>query len=334
MNQYEHVLSAIKSASNIVITAHKSPDGDSIGSSLGLSHFLKKLGKQAVVCQPDPTPSFLQWLDTGEILVMSEQPEDVRKSFDEADLVFCLDYNTTDRVGEEMQALLENYSGKIIMIDHHLDPDDFATLMLSDTGASSTSEMIVELIEQTGNLDLLDAENSVPLYLGIMTDTGSFRYPSTTSRTHEVVGKLLATGMPHHEIHEALSEDTTVNRLRLRSFAIDQKMEIIPEYGVSIISLTKEEMDRYDYQKGDTDNLVNVPLSITGVNVSILAKEGDDIVKLSFRSKGDEVVNIFAAENFDGGGHERAAGGISEESMEATMEKIKMNLPRYFRRTD
>lgn len=331
MNQYEHVLSAIKSASNIVITAHKSPDGDSIGSSLGLSRFLKKLGKQAVVCQPDPTPAFLQWLDTSEFLVMSEQPEDVRKAFEKADLVFCLDYNTTDRVGEEMQALLEHYSGKIVMIDHHLDPGDFATIRVSDTNASSTSEMIVELIEQTGNLDLLDVEMSIPLYLGIMTDTGSFRYPSTTSRTHEIVGKLLATGMPHHEIHEALSEDTTVSRLRLRAFAIDQKMEIIPEYGVSIISLTKEEMDQYDYQKGDTDNLVNVPLSIIGLNVSILAKEGDGKVKLSFRSKGEgNAVNIFAAENFDGGGHERAAGGISEESMDQVLTQIRNAIPRYF----
>ncbi|MFK7900594.1 MAG: bifunctional oligoribonuclease/PAP phosphatase NrnA [Cyclobacteriaceae bacterium] len=331
MNTYQQIETEIKAASNIVITAHKSPDGDSIGSSLGLLHFIEKLGKTATVCHPDPAPTFLDWLDTSSFLIMSEQPEAVRDTFEKADLVFCLDYNSTNRIGPDMQALLEATTAKTVMIDHHLHPEEFATLQVSETKASSTSELIVELIEQSGNSDLLDQKTGTPLYLGILTDTGSFRFPSATPRTHEILAKILATGVEHHLIHEALSDNNTASRLRLQGYAMCEKLEIMENYMVAIISLSKEELAKYHYQKGDTDSLANQALSIKGMKAAIVFTERDGIMKISFRSKGEEnPVNVLAKENFNGGGHANAAGGMSELTVTETLEKIKRLIPAYF----
>lgn len=331
MNIYEQIEAEIKAAKNIVITAHKSADGDSIGSSLGLLHFIEKLGKTATVCHPDAAPSFLYWLDTSSFLLMTDQPEEIVSAFKEADLVFCLDYNATNRLGPDMQALLEGVTCKTIMIDHHLNPEDFPTLSVSETTASSTSELIVELIEQSGNIDLLDSEIGTPLYLGILTDTGSFRFPSTRPRTHEVLAKLLAGGVEHHLVHEVLSDNNTASRLRLQGYAMCEKLEIMEDYMVSIISLSKEELAKYHYQKGDTDNLANQALSIKGMKAAIVFSERDGIMKISFRSKGEEnPVNVMAAENFSGGGHANASGGMSELTVTETLDKIKTLVPKYF----
>lgn len=331
MNIYEQIETEIKAASNIIITSHKSPDGDSIGSSLGLLHFIEKLGKTATVCHPDAAPGFLHWLDTSSFLVMADQPETVTTAFKEADLVFCLDYNATSRIGPDMQALLEAVTCNIIMIDHHLNPEAFPTLTVSETTASSTSELIVELIEQSGNIALLDQEIGTPLYLGIMTDTGSFSYASAKSRTHEVLAKLLVAGVEHHLIHEALSNNNTVSRLRLQGYAMCEKLEVMEEHQVSVISLSKEELAKYNYQKGDTDNLANQALSIKGMKAAIVFTERDGIMKMSFRSKGKEnPVNVLAAEHFSGGGHANASGGMSELSVIETLEKVKSLIPQYF----
>ncbi|WMN12265.1 bifunctional oligoribonuclease/PAP phosphatase NrnA [Marivirga salinae] len=331
MNIYLKIAAEIKAANNIIITSHKSPDGDSVGSSLGLLHFIEKLGKTATVCHPDPAPKFLHWLDTSSFLVMTEQPEAVTKAFEAADLIFCLDYNASNRIGSEMQALLEAKDCKTIMIDHHLAPELPATLSVSETTASSTAELIVELIEESGHGDLLDQSIGTPLYLGILTDTGSFRFPSTTPRTHEVLAKLLASGVEQHLIHEALSDNNTATKLRLQGYAMSKKMEILEDYNVAIISLSKEELSEYQYQKGDTDNLANQALSIQGMKAAIVFTERDGIMKISFRSKGEEnAVNILASEHFNGGGHANAAGGMSELGVEETMEKIRGLIPEYF----
>ncbi|SMG51944.1 phosphoesterase RecJ domain-containing protein [Marivirga sericea] len=330
MNIYQQITAEIKAADHIVITSHKSPDGDSIGSSLGLLRFIEKLGCTARVCQPDPAPAFLDWLDTSSFLVMTEKPEAVTEAFKTADLIFCLDYNATNRVGSAMQELLEVSDCKKIMIDHHLDPEDFATLSVSKTSASSTSELIVELIEQSENAALLDSEIGTPLYLGILTDTGSFRFPSTSPRTHQVLARILTAGVEHHLIHEALSDNNTASKLRLQGYAMSEKLEIMDDYQVAIISLSKEELAKYDYQKGDTDNLANQALSITGMKAAVVFTERDGIIKMSFRSKGENPVNILASENFNGGGHANAAGGMSELSVNETLDKIKSLVPKYF----
>jgi phosphoesterase RecJ-like protein len=331
MNTYTQIVAEIKAASNIVITSHKSADGDSVGSSLGLLNFIKKLGKTATVCHPDAAPNFLYWLDTSAFLLMTDEPEKITMVFQEADLVFCLDYNATNRIGPEMQTLLESATCKTVMIDHHLNPEEFPTITVSETTASSTSELIVELIEQSGNGSLLDQKIGTPLYLGILTDTGSFRFPSTRPRTHEILAKLLTAGVEHHLVHEVLSDNNTASRLRLQGYAMCQKLEIMEDYMVSIISLSKEELAKYDYQKGDTDNLANQALSIKGMKAAIVFSERDGIMKISFRSKGEEnPVNILATEHFHGGGHANASGGMSDLTVIETLEKIKSLIPKYF----
>ncbi|MDP4680150.1 MAG: DHH family phosphoesterase [Cyclobacteriaceae bacterium] len=331
MNKYQQIESEIQAASHIVITAHKSPDGDSIGSSLGLLYFIEKLGKKAVICHPDEAPDFLSWMGISSILLMSEQAEAVTDTFQQADLIFCLDYNATDRIGSEMQVLLESASCKKIMIDHHLNPQDFPTLAVSDTTASSTSQLIIELIIQSGHENLLDEKIGTPLYFGILTDTGTFRFPSVQPRTHELVAKLLTAGVKHHLIHELLNDTNTASRLRLQGYALSEKLEILEEYQVSIISLSKEELAKYNYQKGDTDSLANLALSIKGMKVAVVFSERNGIMKISFRSKGKEnPVNVLASEHFNGGGHANAAGGISELSVTETLDKIKRLIPSYF----
>lgn len=330
MNPYKQIESEILAASHIVITSHKSPDGDSVGSSLGLLYFIEKLGKKAIVCHPDAAPEFLHWLPTSSILLMSEQPDAVKAEFEKADLIFCLDYNGTNRIGD-MQPLLEAATCKKIMIDHHLNPQDFAFITVSETDVCSTAQLIAELIEQSGNGNLLDEKIGTPLYLGILTDTGSFRFSSVQPRTHELLGKLLAAGVQHHLIHENLNDNNTAGRLRLQGFAMSEKLEVMEDYNVAIISLTNEELNKYKYQKGDTDSLANLALSIKGMKAAILLSERDGIIKISFRSKGKEnPVNILAAEHFSGGGHANASGGMSELSMPETLDKIRSLVPAYF----
>ena len=331
MNIYKQIEAEIQVASYIVITAHKSADGDSIGSSLGLLHFIEKLGKKAIICHPDKAPDFLYWLDTTNILLMEENPEEVTAAVKKADLIFCLDYNAISRVGSEMQVLLEEATGKKIMIDHHLNPEEFPAITLSETTASSTSQLIVDLIEHSGHLDLLDEKIGTPLYLGILTDTGSFRFNSVKPRTHEVLAKILRAGVEHHLIHEKLNDNNTESRLRLQGYAMSEKLEILYDYNVAIISLSKEELAKYNYKKGDTDSLANLVLSIKGMKAAIVFTERDGIMKISFRSKGAEnPVNLLAKEHFNGGGHANASGGMSDLSVMETLEKLKGLIPKYF----
>jgi phosphoesterase RecJ-like protein len=331
MNIYKKIEAKIQAASNIVITAHKSADGDSIGSSLGLLHFIEKLGKKAIVCHPDKAPSFLYWLDTTPILIMEETTESVTEEMKKADLIFCLDYNATNRVGPDMQVLLEEATCDKIMIDHHLNPEDFPSITVSETTASSTSQLIMELIEQSGHLHLLDEKIGTPLYVGILTDTGSFRFNSVTPRTHEVLGKILNAGVEHHLIHEKLNDNNTESRLRLQGYAMSDKLEVLHNNQVGIISLSKEELAKFNYKKGDTDSLANLILSIKGMKAAVVFTERDGIMKMSFRSKGeDNPVNMLAKEHFNGGGHANAAGGMSELSVTETLEKLKGLIPQYF----
>ena len=333
MNIYKQIEAEIQAASYIVITAHKSADGDSIGSSLGLLHFIEKLGKKAIICHPDKAPDFLYWLDTTNILLMEDNPEEVAIEIKKADLIFCLDYNAISRVGPEMQVLLDEATGKKIMIDHHLNPEEFPAITLSETTASSTSQLIVDLIEHSGHLDLLDEKIGTPLYLGVLTDTGSFRFNSVRPRTHEVLAKILAAGVEHHLIHEKLNDNNTESRLRLQGYAMSEKLEVLYDYNVAIISLSKEELAKYNYKKGDTDSLANLVLSIKGMKAAIVFTERDGIMKISFRSKGVEnPVNLLAKEHFNGGGHANASGGMSDLSVTETLEKLKELIPRYFRK--
>ena len=331
MREAKSIIETIKNAKRIVITSHKSPDGDSVGSSLGLLRFVQALGYNAVVCHPDPCPNFIDWVKENDTIIDFENnPADVKEHLEAADVLFALDYNGAGRLGNEMGELFTAASGKKIMIDHHLNPDDFVDVAISDPSVCSTSQLIVELIVASGNSDLINASIGNPLYLGIMTDTGSFRFSSVTSRTHELLALLLKSGVKQSDIHEKTFDNNRLDQLRLRSYIIAERLEIVKQYGIAIISVTNKEKERFHYIKGDTEGLVNVALAIEGIKVAAFFVEGDDMVKISFRSKGDIAVNQLSADNFNGGGHKNAAGGASFVSLEETIEKFKSLVPKYF----
>lgn len=325
--QVEDILS---SAENIVIVAHKSPDGDSIGSSLGLFHLLNKLGHSVKVCHPDPAPYFLEWMKGSDQIVDAENHfDEVKNTIKSADVIFCLDFNSLGRVGS-MKEMMEESEGFKIMIDHHLNPSNEFDLSFSEPSSCSTAQLIVDFIEAMGKTELLNEQIGEGLYCGIMTDSGSFRYPSVTAHTHEVIAKLMKGGVLPYKIHEAVFDTNTFDKLKLRSYAINEKMEILEEHKTAIISLTKEELDRFNYVKGDTEGLVNVGLSILGIKKSIFLMEGDGIIKISFRSKGENnPVNIMAGTYFHGGGHANASGGRWEGNMKEAIEKVKSVLPEF-----
>jgi phosphoesterase RecJ-like protein len=331
MDNYEKIHHAINLAQKIVITSHKGPDGDSVGCSLGLYHYLKKLQKDVVVCHPDKAPDFLQWLPGYDlVLTFEEHQEKVVKQLTEAQLIFSLDYNSPDRLGNEMQECLLVSSAKKIMIDHHPFPVDFCDIVLSDTAFCSTSQMIYELIDRSVYKTLIDPTIGTPLYLGIMTDTGSFRFPSVTPRTHEVLAELMRNGVIHSDIHEKIYDSNTLDRLQLRGYAVAERFDQIPGFPVALMSLSLADLQRFNYRKGDTEGLVNVALSVEGVKVAAFFLERENEIKISFRSKGDFFVNELAANEFSGGGHKYAAGGISHENLENTVARFRSLVPHYF----
>jgi phosphoesterase RecJ-like protein len=307
-----------------VIIAHKSPDGDSIGSSLGLYHYLVEKGVHVDVCHPDPAPHFLEWMEgTSAILNGEDNFDAVSERLLAADVIFCLDFNDTSRVGK-LTELLQESTAKKVMIDHHLNPKDEFDLQFSDTSSCSTAQLIVELISAMGDESILNAKMGTPLYCGIMTDTGSFRFSSVTAETHEIVAKLMKAGVESYQVHEAVFDTNTLDRLKIRGYTINEKLELLQEGKTALISLSKDELEKFNVRKGDTEGLVNVGLSIVGVTRSIFLKESDGIIKISFRSKGkDNPINVIAQEYFSGGGHANAAGGKWDGSLEEAIEKIK-----------
>lgn len=331
MEKYKAIVEAIKEANRIVITSHKSPDGDSIGSSLGLQNFIKNLGKESVVCHADKGSLSLTWIaGAHDIVTFEETPDKARELYKNADLIFCLDYNSADRVGPDLEPLLVSSKAKKIMIDHHMHPADFCDIIVSETSVCSASQLIFELIDQSGNINLLDEKIGTPIYLGIMTDTGSFRFPSVHPRTHEILAELLRCGVKHHEVHEKVFDTNTIDRLQLRGYVISEKLELIKDYPIAIMSVNEAELNRFNYTKGDTDGLVNVALSIEGIKIAAFFSEKEGQVKISFRSKGDYFVNVLSMENFAGGGHKYAAGGISYEPLDKTIALFKSLIPKYF----
>jgi phosphoesterase RecJ-like protein len=330
MNISNQIIEQIKNANKIVITSHKSPDGDSIGSSLALFQFLKKLNKSASICHPDACPKFLSWLEDVNLIVnFEENKEEVERLLNSADLIFSLDYNEPSRMGNEMGEILSKVSAFKIMIDHHLNPSGFANINWSDTSSCSTCQLIYELIAESGNLDLLDAQIGTPIYVGIMTDTGSFRFNSVKAKTHLIIAKLLDVGVKNDEIHENTFDDNTQDKLKLRGFATSEKLVILGDK-VAYISLSEEELNQFKHDKGDTEGLVNVALSIKGVKIAAFFAEKDGLIKISFRSKGiDHPINMLANEYFQGGGHANAAGGKFEGKLTDAIELFEKVIPNY-----
>lgn len=315
----------------IVILSHRSPDGDSIGSSFGLYHFLKKFNHTLQVITPDPVPPFLHWMPDFETAFNYEkQQEESTAAISEADVICCLDFNTPSRMGNmEVAFNLKSPEAYIINIDHHQQPDDFANFQLSDTSASSTAQLIYDFIINTQGKELLDASIAQCLYSGILTDTGSFRFSSTSPHTHRVVANLLETGINVNSIYQQIYDNYSQDRIKLLGYALKDKLKLYPEYHTAIIDLSEKELNSFQFQKGDTEGLVNFPLSIGWVKMSILLTQKDGIVKMSFRSKGNFSVNELARKHFNGGGHENASGGMCKLSMNATLRKLEDILPNY-----
>ncbi len=330
MTTEANILTAIRQAETIAIVSHKSPDGDSIGSSLAMYHLLKKWGKNVTVVHPDPAPEFLHWLEGQETIVdWEKQPEKAAELLHAAELVICLDFNEPGRVGNDMKPALESAPGRKIMIDHHLHPADFCEYVISRPEICSTAQLIYEWLEAAGELASLDEQIGNCIYLGMMTDTGSFRFPSVSPKTHEILAHLLKIGVQHFRIHEQVYDTNTIDRIRLRGFALSEKLVCLPNLPVAYVSLSAEELERFHYQKGDTEGLVNQILGIKGISMAVLFMEKDNKVKISFRSKGNWKVNELASAHFAGGGHMYASGGASDDSLERTIERFVTIVPEY-----
>ena len=330
MSTASGIFQAITNAHSIVITAHRSPDGDSIGSSMALYHLLRKWQKNVTVVHPDPAPEFLHWVPSQEVIIDFEnQAEKASELLLAADLIFCLDYNEPSRVGKDMQEVLVQSKAVKVMIDHHLHPADFCDFTLSETSACSTCELLFQWLKAIQKENEIDAVIGQCLYLGIMTDTGSFRFPSVSSGTHEIAAFLIEKGVKHFEIHEAVFDTNTIDRIRLKGYALSEKLVLIPGIPVAYASLSEEELNRFNYQKGDTEGLVNQILGIQGIKMAVFFAEKDGKVKISFRSKGEYVVNQLANDHFEGGGHDYASGGISFVSLDETIAKFVTNVKNY-----
>ncbi|NBX38472.1 MAG: bifunctional oligoribonuclease/PAP phosphatase NrnA [Flavobacteriia bacterium] len=309
-----------------LITAHKSPDGDAVGSVSGLYFLLKNLGRSVEVVLPDPPAKNLEpFLQATDCRYFSEQPELVAERFQSADCFIGLDFNAVSRVGE-MQTLVENFSGTKVLIDHHTHPEDFADILISEVQCSSTCQLLYECFESMELLLALQANAARALYLGIMTDTGSFRFPSVNANTHRIVASLIGYGTEPWKIHQAVFDHNRVDQLKLRGFAVSEKLILLNQHPsalpVGYIALTQEELQRFNYQSGDTEGLVNTILSIEGIKAGVLIQEKSNGIKMSFRSKDEVYVNNFAKNHFNGGGHHYAAGGYSEHTMDVTITKL------------
>jgi phosphoesterase RecJ-like protein len=308
----------------IAIIPHRSPDGDAMGSTLGLYHFLLKLNQQPVVIAPNDFPFFLDWLPASEtVLVYENDRVNCTKILQEAELVFTLDFNALHRTGE-MEQVLNKLTAPMIMIDHHQLPDSYATFTYSDTSFGSTCEMVYNFISFLGKKSLIDKTIATCLYTGILTDSGGFRFPKTTGTTHRIVAEFIDLGVENTEIPNLLFDNNSYDRLQLLGRAL-QNMKVLFDKKTSYISLSQRELDEFNYIKGDTEGIVNYGLTIKGIVFAAIFIEHRDenIIKISFRSQGDFDVNQFAREHFSGGGHINAAGGKSYESLENTIKRFE-----------
>ena len=321
INEFDSLL---KKSKNTLIIPHKNPDGDALGSSLALNFFLKKKGHNSLVISPNEYPSFLNWLPgQNKIIDFSLNQKKVISLIDEADLILTLDYNDLSRTGE-MESILTSAKIPFVMVDHHENPKSYANLTFSEPQISSTSEMVYDIISKL-DYSKMDSNIATCLYTGMMTDTGSFRFPSTTSKTYLIASKLIDFGANHSKIYQNVYDNYTFNRIRLLGTCLSN-LKKIKNLPVVYTFLSQEDLHINNFKKGDTEGFVNYGLSLKNISLSVIMIEDklQNLIKMSFRSKGNFSVNKFAKIYFNGGGHHNAAGGISLKSLKET-EKIFMN---------
>ena len=319
----------IANSKKVTITTHVSPDGDALGSSLAMQLFVKKLGIESTVITPDDYPDFLRWLPEQESVLKYEKDKNECEAWVKtSDLIICLDFNTADRMSTLRQTIEESPAPKVL-IDHHQNPVQWTDVLLSDSSASSTAELVYRIIDGLGHVDLIDKEIGTCLYTGIVTDTGSFKFPQTSWETMLIGSKLMKLGVDTPKIQNLIYDNSSEHRLRLLGFSLTERLEINQKYSTAIIGLDASDLEEHNFQAGDTEGIVNYPLSISSVKMSVLITEKKGQVRMSFRSKGDVPVHDIANKYFKGGGHKNAAGGISALSVRETVTYLKSILPEF-----
>jgi phosphoesterase RecJ-like protein len=329
-NELDSIRQLIQSTNPVSIVVHRNPDGDALGSSIGLKLYLEKRYERNVqVIIPDPFPEFLDWLpEADSTLEFERNPDQTTSVLNDSGLIFCLDFNHPSRVGS-MEDVLRKTTGVKVMIDHHQEPDNFVEFMCSETSASSTCELVLEFIQADGGDAYLDEHIAKCLYTGIMTDTGSFRFSATTPKTHVMAARLMQTGFEHWKIHEAIFNQNSLQKLQLWGYAMSRKMHVVEGLNTCYVVVTAQELEEYHYQEGDLEGLVNFALSIRGTVLGVLFSERKGRVRISFRSIGDFPANQLSKKYFSGGGHINAAGGSSESSLEEAVDLFLKVLPEF-----
>jgi len=305
----ERLRAIINGVQRIAITCHKSPDGDALGSSLALCHVLRRLGKDVVVVTPDMVPKSLEFVPgVREIVVFTKQEARARRVLTDAQVIFCLDFNSLHRI-DRLGEIIEPLRTTRVLIDHHLDPEDAFDVVVSFPESSSTCELVFRVLMQMGLLRMLDRQAASCLYVGLLTDTGGFAYSCDDPEFYLILSSILRRRIDRIGLYNRAMNTFSADSLRLQGYALSEKMQLFPAQGASLIVLDKSELERFDYNRGDTETLVNKPLAIPGIYWSVFLREDADRIKVSCRSQGDFSVSDICARYFNGGGHENAAGG-------------------------
>ncbi|MBI1223969.1 MAG: bifunctional oligoribonuclease/PAP phosphatase NrnA [Bacteroidetes bacterium] len=328
MENINEVKSLLAVPKDIVITTHRNPDGDAIGSSLGLKHYLEMLGHSVKVAVPSESPNFLNWMPgSDKIIIYDLHQEEVKRALGKPDIVFCLDFNSLERI-DKMGELIAPLKAKKILIDHHLYPEPFYDYDLHDTTASSTSELIFDFISFLGDKSKINKTIAECLFTGILTDTGSFKY-STSPKLFRLAADLLELGVDDNRIQNLVFNSMDEKHLRLIGLVLNDRMEVLDEYRTAIITLTKQDYEKFQISRGDTEGLVNFLLQMKNITMAAFIHEQPTITKISLRSKGDFSVQDIARKHFKGGGHKNASGGYSYIGLRPTVSKFKQILPEY-----
>jgi phosphoesterase RecJ-like protein len=329
MQSLDGLKELLSSPKKIVITTHHKPDADALGSSLALWGYLLKKGHSVSVITPTDYPEFLNWMKgNDEVLIFEGNETKSNKLVEEAEIIFCLDFNALSRINKLGESV-KNSKAKKVLIDHHLEPEHFADYNFSDITAAATAQLIYEIITAFGDNKLIDVPIGECIYAGIMTDTGSFRHPSTNKQVHLISSELIDKGVNTSRIHQLIYDNNTEARLRFLGFALSEKLVVLKNLHTAYMLINGNELARFDSKTGDTEGLVNYALSLSGINMAAVIIERPDGIKMSFRSKGNFSVNEFARKNFEGGGHVNAAGGRSSLSLKETEKKFLSVLPEY-----
>ncbi len=318
----------------IVIVPHESPDGDAIGSAIGLGEILSNFGHTVNIVTPNDYPEFLKWFGSELNIVKYDNDKKSGKAlFNEADLLICVDFNEVGRAGK-LEKRVAKFNKTKILIDHHPYPKNFCTFMISEPEYSSTAELIFDVVHKIGFEKQINKNAAEALYTGILTDTGAFNHNTSRPNTFKVVSDLMKFGIDTERIQSGVYHNFSVNRMKLLGYCLNEKMVVYPQYRSAIITISKEELKQFDFQPGDTEGFVNYPLSIKNIVFSVLLIEKEKFVKASFRSKGNFPTNQFAKAHFNGGGHLNASGGETDLSLDAAFEKFTQLLPEYKRLLD